>query len=382
MIYLNRISPHGRIFRFLMFNEVFKNKKVLITGHTGFKGSWLTLWLNTLGAKVIGYSIDVPTRISLFNTLSLENVIDHNLGDVRNISSFKKIVLKHKPDFIFHLAAQPLVKKSYINPTETMTTNILGVNNILDIMRSYDKKCSLVIITSDKCYDNLELKRGYHENDILGGKDPYSASKGAAELVFKGYFNSFFKDNPIIRIATARAGNVIGGGDWAEDRIVPDCIRAWQKNNTVKIRYPNSTRPWQHVLEPLSGYLILASKLYQSKKFSGESFNFGPDTISDYTVVNLIDELQATFFHGDIFANQPYIADEDPTFHEAGLLKLDCKKSNKDLDWIPTLNFKETAYFTAFWYREYKRMDPMSITMDQIDNFTDLLLNKPFYNND
>jgi CDP-glucose 4,6-dehydratase len=239
-----------------MFNEAYRKKKVLISGNTGFKGSWLTVWLAQLGAKVYGISNGVPTHPSLFETLNLRDYISYFEGDVRDLEFVKKVFQEVKPDFIFHLAAQPLVSISYVNPIETISTNVLGTAHVLDALRSLDHRCVGVIITSDKCYDNVEWAWGYRETDTLGGKDIYSGSKGAAELIVRSYYNSFFKATyPNIKVASARAGNVIGGGDWSQDRIIPDCIRAWSSNEVVKVRSPASTRPWQHVLEPLSGYL-------------------------------------------------------------------------------------------------------------------------------
>ena len=356
-----------------LFNHIYENKKVLITGHTGFKGSWLTYWLKQLGAKITGFSKDIPTDPSLFEVLMLEKEIDHIIGDVRDHDTLLEVIHDVKPDFIFHLAAQPLVRESFRNPTETMTTNIIGVNNILDALRTYDRNCIAIIITSDKSYDNLEFERGYKENDLLGGKDPYSASKGAAELVVKGYYHSFFKTQDLIRVATVRAGNVIGGGDWAKDRIIPDCIRSWEQGGKVEIRNPNSTRPWQHVLEPLSGYLTLACKLFQSPTFNGWAFNFGPQLQNNHTVLRLIQELAKNYCPND---DLPYEINDDILFHEAVLLKLDCKKAEKYLNWYPSLNFEQTAYFTSKWYSSYESADVHDLTRDQIENYCNIASNK------
>ena len=356
-----------------MFNHIYEYKKVLITGHTGFKGSWLSCWLTQLGANVTGYSIDIPTVPSLFELLRLEKGINHIVGDVRDHDRLLNTVKTIKPDFIFHLAAQSLVGNSYDNPSGTMTTNIIGVNNILDAVKVVGKKCTAVIITSDKCYDNLELERGYHENDILGGKDPYSASKGAAELVVKGYYHSFFKTQDLIRIATARAGNVIGGGDWAKDRIIPDCIRSWEKEEKVKIRNPHSTRPWQHVLEPLSGYLRLGQQLSENNDINGKSFNFGPPEQNDHTVLELIEQIVKQYYEDK---KMPYEIIGQSSFHEAGLLKLDCTKAKEQLLWEANLNFEQTSYFTAKWYFDYKSVDIHDLTSKQIKNYCDTAIKK------
>ena len=350
------------------FNNIYDGKTVFITGHTGFKGAWLSSWLMQLGANVTGYSKDIPTVPSLFELLELRKKINHIVGDVRDHKGLLNTIQTIKPDFIFHLAAQSLVGNSYNNPSETMTTNIMGVNNILDVARLLGKKCTAVIITSDKCYDNLELERGYHENDFLGGKDPYSASKGAAELVVKGYCHSFFKRQDLIRVATARAGNVIGGGDWAKDRIIPDCIRAWEKDEKVKIRNPHSTRPWQHVLEPLSGYLHLGQQLDENIELNGQSFNFGPHERNDHTVLELL-EIMAKHYYAN--SKKPYEIVNESSFHEAGLLKLDCTKAKKGLSWESNLNFNQTADFTAKWYANYMSAKVHDLTLNQIKKYCD-----------
>jgi len=355
------------------FQNIYKCKTVLVTGHTGFKGSWLTLWLKELGANVIGISKDIPTIPSHFQLLELEKDINHIILDLTNKESLQSSIKSISPDFIFHLAAQPLVNESYKNPTETFLTNVMGVNNILDSVRVLNKQCACIIITSDKCYDNIEIKRGYRENDILGGKDPYSASKGAAELVFKGYFHSFYKDQSLIRVATARAGNVIGGGDWAKNRIVPDCIRAWEKGKNVSVRNPNATRPWQHVLEPLSGYLHLGYSLWTDSKFNGESYNFGPNEGESNSVQNLIENMGHAYFNGN---ESNYNIDKHESFHEASLLALDCKKAKSELGWSQTLSYDELCSLTADWYKYYKSQICKTLTKSQIDIFTKLAKNR------
>ena len=275
-----------------MFDNIYKGKRVLITGHTGFKGSWLCSWLLDLGATIAGYSVDVPTEPSHFQALGLSDRIEHFQGDVRNKSSLKKTIGKFCPDIIFHLAAQSLVRKSYEDPVLTFETNSLGTLNLLDCLRDQPSVIATVIITSDKCYENVEWLWGYRENDRLGGKDPYSSSKACAELITKVYMESFFKEKGP-NIATTRAGNVIGGGDWAIDRLVPDCVRAWSKKEEVVIRNPKATRPWQHVLEPLSGYLAVGQKLLQGNSaVRNQSYNFGPTAKVNQSVGDLISETE------------------------------------------------------------------------------------------
>ena len=277
-----------------LFNKIFKNKTILITGHTGFKGSWLSIWLNHLGAKVVGVSDNEISIPSNFATSKVSDVVNDCWADIRDVKAINKLIEDIQPDFVFHLAAQSLVRSSYNDPIETITTNAIGTANILNALRPLNKKVTAVIITSDKAYDNVEWVWGYRETDRLGGKDPYSASKGMAELVIRSYVESFFHHSDSnVTIGIARAGNVIGGGDWAVDRIVPDCMKAWSQGKLVDIRSPNATRPWQHVLEPLSGYLALAANLTQDVRNHGEAYNFGPSDDKNYPVSKLIDEMSA-----------------------------------------------------------------------------------------
>ena len=356
-------------------NNIYSGKKVIVTGHTGFKGSWLSLWLKEFGAEVFGLSKDIPTDPSHFKLLNIEKDISHHIFDIRDRDQLSSLIEKVAPDFIFHLAAQPLVKQSYVDPYETISTNVMGLNNLLDALRNLNKKCATVLITSDKCYDNIEIERGYHEEDILGGKDPYSASKGAAELVFKGYYHSFFKKQSDIRIATARAGNVIGGGDWGNHRIIPDCIRAWNNDQNVKIRNPDSTRPWQHVLEPLSGYLQLGHCLWEDKNFNGESYNFGPKEEENYSVIELIKKISFRYF------DNPYSKYEtncESSFHEASLLSLDCRKAKTELNWSQTLTFDKTCKLTADWYKLYHLDNCYKFSVSQINEFINIAKLKNF----
>ena len=352
-----------------MFNNVYKNKRVLVTGHTGFKGSWLTTWLVNLGADVAGYSIDVPTQPSHFDELKLEDKIRHIYGDIRDYNHFMKVCEDFKPEFIFHLAAQPLVRESYESPRETFDVNMMGTLNVLEVIRQLKHIVKVgVIITSDKCYDNVEWVYGYREDDRLGGEDPYSGSKGAAELIVKSYMRSFFKEG-FPNICTVRAGNVIGGGDWAQDRIVPDIVRSWSSNNSVEIRNPFSTRPWQHVLEPLSGYLILGSELYiENSKHRNQAFNFGPDSKVNKNVGELLIEMEQLWDNSPGWINKYF----DDGKKEAGLLKLSCDKANINLEWYPVMDFKETVKYTISWYLNFyfHNKSVFDFTNDQINQYT------------
>jgi len=328
---------------------IFQNKTVLITGHTGFKGSWLSMWLKLLGAKVIGVALDPPSQPSHFKVAGLLEILDDNQLDIRDRDALEKMVSQTQPDFVFHLAAQALVRKSYNDPIVTYQTNTLGTLNLLEALRPLKKKCTVVLITSDKCYNNVEWVWGYRETDALGGPDPYSASKGAAELVIRSHVKSFFPKDGTVRIAVGRAGNVIGGGDWASDRIVPDCVRSWAKGETVELRNPQATRPWQHVLEPLSGYLTLATQLSQDSELHGEPFNFGPPAHQNHTVLELVKSMsehweQVRWEDISTSGEQPY---------ESGLLKLNCDKALHYLSWQSALSFSETVRMTAEWYRSY-----------------------------
>jgi len=350
----------------------FNGKKIIVTGHTGFKGTWLSVWLKELGAKVHGVSFDIPSSPSHFNQANLSTQIEDYRLDIRDYDSLESLVKEIQPDFVFHMAAQALVRPSYENPLETISTNAIGTANLLNTLRDLKKSVVAIMITSDKAYDNVEWSWGYREIDRLGGKDPYSASKGMAELVIRTYVESFFNSSDSrVRIGITRAGNVIGGGDWALDRIVPDCMKAWSLNKTVDIRSPQATRPWQHVLEPLSGYLILASKLSQNNQFHGEAYNFGPASNQNYPVSELIDEMSKYWDHvrwNDVSQSKPHV-------HEAGLLKLNCDKALFDLNWRPTLQFIETVKMTVEWYKRYYQNSNQSIydfTVSQIDEYTKL----------
>jgi CDP-glucose 4,6-dehydratase len=352
--------------------EVYNESKVLVTGHTGFKGSWLVTWLTSLGAVVAGLSDKIPSKPSNYKASGVDSInFDYKI-DIRNYKDVEKAVKEFQPDFVFHLAAQALVRDSYNNPLETLETNALGSANILESLRVLDKKVVIVMVTSDKSYDNVEWAWGYRETDQLGGKDPYSASKGMAELAIKSYVKSFF-NNPDsqVRIGVARAGNVIGGGDWAKDRIIPDCIRSWSEGSVVDIRSPNSTRPWQHVLEPLSGYLALAVNLSLSTNNHGEAYNFGPSSTQNNSVRELIDEM-AKYWDKIKWRD---VSKHDKYLHEAGLLKLNCDKALFDLEWKSTLQFEETIKMTVEWYKEYYEDQTASMsnfTLCQINKYIEL----------
>lgn len=315
-----------------MYNDYFRNKIVMVTGHTGLKGSWLTMMLKTLGAKVIGYSIDPVNQYDNFNLLKLQKSIIDIRADVRDLSRLRSTFSQYKPEIVFHLAAQPLVRRSYEIPRETIEVNLMGTVNILDIFRSSENAKSLVIITSDKVYENKEWVWKYRENDQLGGYDPYSASKGSVELISSAYLRSFFDPNSYEKhgkvISTVRAGNVIGGGDWSMDRIVPDTVRAIEMNTPVKLRNPDSIRPWQHVMEPLNGYLLLASKMHKDpKKFSG-SWNFGPGNFSNISVKDLVELIIKYYGKG----NASY-DNQNNELHENKFLALDSTKAHTYLGW-------------------------------------------------
>ena len=329
------------------FLNIYKNKKVLVTGSTGFKGSWLTFWLYKLGAKVIGIGLKPEKNFKLYDQLKLKKKIKQYILNIENYEKLNNIIKKEKPDIIFHLAAQSIVSTSFKRPLKTIFTNVLGGSNILEAVRNNQTK-ALVYVTSDKCYLNNEKKKNYKERDILGGFDNYSASKASAEILFYSYFQSFFKNNKKINVGSARAGNVIGGGDWAEDRIVPDTAKSWIKNKELNIRNPLATRPWQHVLEPLGGYLTLARKLQQNPNLNGEAFNFGPNADESRTVLDLIKELSK--YWNNLQYNQDF---DNNKFHESNLLKLNCDKALHYLDWKSRLSFKETIEMTANWYSNY-----------------------------
>jgi CDP-glucose 4,6-dehydratase len=329
----------------------YKNKKVFLTGHTGFKGSWMLAWLHQLGAIVKGYSLAPENQFDLYNSISGDSLCDSIIADIRDKRRLEAEILSFQPDFIFHLAAQPLVRLSYEIPSETFEVNAIGTAHVLDAVRKLEKQCSVVLITTDKVYENLEWHYPYRESDRLGGFDPYSASKACAELVINSYRNSFFNKNDYSKhqkaLASARAGNVIGGGDWAKDRIIPDIVRALQKNEIIQVRNPKSIRPWQHVLEPISGYLHLGLKLLEDPTKYADAWNFGPYAEDNLLVENLVKKAVGIWGHGEYktptITNQP---------HEAGLLKLDINKTINELNWKPKWNATMAITKTLIWYKE------------------------------
>ena len=354
-----------------LMGQNFKGRSVLITGHTGFKGAWLTAWLKQLGANVVGIALDPPSVPSHFDVANMADAMTDLRIDIRNQAALVDAIVAAQPDFVFHLAAQALVRRSYDEPLETWQTNVLGTLHVLEALRKLDKPCAAVIITSDKCYDNVEWVWGYRETDAMGGPDPYSASKGAAELAIRSHIKSYFpKATSKVRIASARAGNVIGGGDWAADRIVPDCVKAWSTNNTVELRNPHSTRPWQHVLEPLSGYLSLAVALSQRPEMHGEPFNFGPPAQQNHSVLELVQQMA---LHWDQVRWQD-VSKSMAGPYESGLLKLNCDKALHYLQWRAVMGFEDTVRMTAEWYRSYYQQptEIASTTQSQIEAYTTL----------
>lgn len=350
-----------------MFKDIYKNKKVLITGHTGFKGSWLALWLSKLGANVIGYSLIPPTEPNHFQLLNLD--IFSITGDIRNYQKLKQIVKEHQPEIIFHLAAQAIVRKSYLDPIETFSTNVMGTVNIFEAARCSESVRAIINITSDKCYENNEWPWGYRENDRLGGFDPYSASKGCAEILTSCWQKSFFsienhgKTHQTL-LASARAGNVIGGGDWAPDRLIPDIMRAIHNQETVKIRNPYSTRPWQHVLEPLSGYLLLGQKLLEGEKDFAEAWNFGPSDDGNKSVEEIVRNVKKDWPILDYEIAQSI---DEP--HEARLLRLDCSKAKSKLKWQPVWNSDRAIEKTTHWYKNYYESNNI-LSLEHINDYS------------
>jgi CDP-glucose 4,6-dehydratase len=346
------------------FSDIYRGRKVLVTGHTGFKGAWLSEWLLLLGADVCGLALP-PTSPSLFDQLELRSRMQHREGDIRHPEVVDQVVAEYQPDFLFHLAAQPLVRLSYEAPIETYATNVMGTAHVLDAVRKAGRPCTVIAVTTDKCYENREWVYSYREEDPMGGYDPYSSSKGAAELVINAYRRSYFSgSNSSVKLASARAGNVIGGGDWALDRIVPDCIRALHKGRTIPVRNKIATRPWQHVLEPLSGYLWLGAKLAQDSKLAS-SFNFGPKLDSNKTVAALVEES---------LKHWPGRWDDqsDPNaVHEATLLNLATDKAFHFLGWEPVWPFPQTIERTISWYRNAleKPGTELDLTREQIATY-------------
>ncbi len=341
-----------------------QGKRVLLTGHTGFKGSWLTLWLQSLGAVVRGISLNPPTLPALFNVAFVSQDIDHQVADIRDFEAIKPLIATFKPEIIIHMAAQPLVRLSYQQPIETYATNVMGTLHVLEAARHVGSVRAIVNVTTDKCYDNKEWSWGYREDEPMGGHDPYSSSKGCVELLSSAYRNSFLKDSGIA-IATARAGNVIGGGDWAQDRLIPDILHALEQKRPVQIRNPNAIRPWQHVLEPLSGYLVLAERLYEFGQQEAEGWNFGPRDEDARPVQWIVERLCQAWGGGATWEIQ---SGDHP--HEAHFLKLDISKARQRLNWSPRWTLQTTLGHIVQWHQAWLAgQDMRDICLQQINNY-------------
>ena len=347
--------------------EFWKNKSIFLTGHTGFKGGWLALWLSSMGAKVTSYALAPNTSPNLFEVLSLDSVLSaSHIANICDLDRLQNAVAACKPEIVIHMAAQPLVRYSYANPVETYMTNVMGTVNVLESIRKTDSVKATVVVTTDKCYENREWVWGYRENEPMGGYDPYSNSKGCAELVTSAYRQSYFSGpNSINRVASARAGNVIGGGDWSIDRLIPDAIKAFESNQTLMIRNPLATRPWQHVLEPLSGYLILAQSLYQDGEKFSSAWNFGPKDTDNRSVQEVITSLCKKWG-----SDAKWQQDASSQPHEASLLKLDCSKASQQLRWEPKWNLGIAIEKIIQWHKAYLAKENMqALTLKQIDQY-------------
>ena len=342
-----------------------KGKKVFVTGHTGFKGSWLCLWLKKLGAEVVGYALEPATSPSLFQESAVAKGMTSIIGDIRDRDNLAKVMSEAAPEIVIHMAAQALVRYSYDHPVETYEVNVMGTVNLLEAVRACESVQAALVVTSDKCYENREWDRGYREDEPMGGYDPYSNSKGCAELVVSAYRNSFFNKGSSVAVASARAGNVIGGGDWSEDRLIPDMVRAFSNNESVQIRNPNAVRPWQHVLEALSGYLVLIEKMYSNREQFSEGWNFGPDD-SDTKPVSWVAD---TFVRG--WGKAKWSAENNlKAPHEAKTLRLDCSKAKSKLQWKPSLKLDVALSWIIEWYQcYYNGGDVKALSEHQIDEF-------------
>lgn len=349
-------------------------KTVFLTGHTGFKGGWLSLWLQALGAKVVGYSLPPPTNPSLFAVARVADGMESIEGDIRDLKQLVAVMATCQPEIVIHMAAQPLVRYSYQSPVETYSTNVMGTVNLLEAVRHAGSVKAVVNITSDKCYDNREWIWGYRENEPMGGYDPYSSSKGCAELVASAYRNSYFNPNEFgrhgVALASVRAGNVIGGGDWAEDRLIPDFMRAITQGKAVHIRNPHAIRPWQHVLEPLAGYLMLTQRLWESGEIYGEGWNFGPNDEDAKPVSWIVEQLTKKWGEGAC-----WVMDDGDHPHEANYLKLDCSKAKARLDWQPRWHLEDALRAIVDWHHAYRSGEEMrEVTLSQIRTYSSLLI--------
>jgi CDP-glucose 4,6-dehydratase len=351
--------------------EFWRGKRVLLTGHTGFKGSWMALWLQSMGAQVVGYALAPPTHPSLFEEAGVAVGMTSVIGDIRDLASVRAVVAEHRPEIVFHMAAQPLVRYSYAEPVETYATNVMGTVNLLEAVRLTPGVKAVVNITTDKCYENREWVWAYRENEPMGGYDPYSSSKGCAELVTSAYRQSFFNESDYVRhgvaIASVRAGNVIGGGDWAQDRLIPDILAAFEQGRVVHIRNPNAVRPWQHVLEPLRGYLTLAERLYCDGVTYAEGWNFGPNEQDAMPVGWIVDTMTTLWGDG---ARSQIDAGDHP--HEATYLKLDISKARARLGWQPVLRLEPALRMIIDWSRQRQGgADVRALTLAQIHAYQD-----------
>jgi CDP-glucose 4,6-dehydratase len=335
-------------------HNFWQGKRVFLTGHTGFKGSWLSLWLNSLGAEVKGYALTPPTTPSLFNEAKIDSIVDSQIGDIRDQEVLYESMVAFNPDLLIHMAAQPLVRYSYDAPIETYEVNVIGTAKVLEVARSCANLRAIVNITTDKCYENDGRSQGYKENDAMGGHDPYSSSKGCAELVASSFYRSFLQEQGI-GLASVRAGNVIGGGDWADDRLIPDILRSFEKSEPVIIRNPKAIRPWQHVLEPLSGYLILAQKLYKNQEKYAEGWNFGPNNDNAKPVNWILNKMVAKW------PNNSWELDKESNLHEADFLKLDIAKAKSKLDWRPVWELNCTLDHIVAWHRAWLNKEDMQV---------------------
>lgn len=349
-----------------MFNNIYSGKKVFLTGHTGFKGSWLAMWLTKLGAEVCGYSLVPNTEPSMFKELDIASKISQSvIGDILDVSKLEKAMFDFQPEIVFHLAAQPLVRLSYAEPILTYKTNVIGTLNVLEAARKCSTVKAFVNVTTDKCYENKEITRGYKEDEPMGGYDMYSSSKGCVEIMSSSYRRSFLQEEGTYAMATARAGNVIGGGDWALDRLIPDCVRSINEEKKIEIRNPVAVRPWQHVLEPLSGYLLLGEKLLVEGKKYAEGFNFGPEEDSVLKVVDVAQKVTENYGKGEV------VVHKTDNLHEANLLMLNVEKAEKVLGWTPTYTANQAIEKTVEWYKHFyaKDTDMYKFTMGQIKEY-------------